>query len=83
MNAVVNPMKRASFAGQCYYALLALFTLFYLLPYAVAGYRGHPSKGTIAVLNLFAGWTFIGWIAALVWACTTPRPIVVVIQQQA
>ena len=25
----------------------------------------------IGMLNLFAGWTIVGWIGALVWACTT------------
>lgn len=23
------------------------------------------------VLNIFLGWTFLGWLAALVWALTT------------
>ena len=26
----------------------------------------------IAVLNLFLGWTVMGWVAALVWAYTLP-----------
>jgi len=34
----------------------------------------HPQTLAIGVLNLFAGWTFIGWLGALVWACIRPAP---------
>jgi Superinfection immunity protein len=39
-------------------------------PYFVALGRHHHNRGAIGVLNLFTGWTAIGWIIALVWACT-------------
>ena len=32
--------------------------------------RGHNNTTAIIVLNLLAGWTFVGWIVALVWAFT-------------
>lgn len=54
-------------------ALIVLGTLcVYFLPIIVAG-RQHPNAAGIFVLNLFAGWTFIGWIVALVWACSGER----------
>jgi hypothetical protein len=28
----------------------------------------------ITVLNIFLGWTLLGWIAALAWAFTAKRP---------
>lgn len=28
------------------------------------------NAGAIFALNLFLGWTFIGWVIALVWALT-------------
>ena len=51
--------------------LTVLFTL-YFVPTTVATWRGHPQHLAISVLNLLAGWTLIGWIGSLVWACTNP-----------
>lgn len=48
--------------------LLAIFTLGYLAPFAVAVCREQKDTGAIFVLNLFLGWTFLGWIIALIWA---------------
>ena len=45
----------------------------YLLPSICAFVRGHPSKAAILILNIFLGWTFIGWIVSLVWAFTDTR----------
>lgn len=38
----------------------------YLLP-AIIG-RNKRNYNAILILNLFLGWTFIGWVIALVWA---------------
>ena len=46
-----------------------IFFLMYFVPAMVAGKRECAHKTAIVVLNIFAGWTFIGWVAALVWAC--------------
>lgn len=43
----------------------------YFLPWIVAHNRGHANEGAIFVLNLFLGWSLIGWVVALVWACTS------------
>ena len=46
----------------------------YFLPAIVATRRGIPSSAGVFVLNLFLGWTIVGWIVALVWAVSgTPR----------
>lgn len=47
-----------------------LMVLFYFLPTIVAVSRNHHSSSAIAVLNIFLGWTFIGYVAALVWSFT-------------
>ncbi len=45
-----------------------LLALLYFLPSVIAFSRKHFNSASIFVLNLFLGWTFIGWIVALVWA---------------
>ncbi len=47
-----------------YVALLAL----YLLPIYEASKRRHPRIVPISLIDVFLGWTVIGWIVALVWA---------------
>ncbi len=47
------------------------------LPTLIAKSRNHPNTLAIFLVNLFLGWTFIGWMVALIWACTTPAiPVV-------
>jgi len=46
--------------------LVSLFL--YFLPAFLA--RNKPDFISILLLNLLAGWTFIGWIIALIWALT-------------
>ncbi len=56
---------------------MSLVTLFgvipYMVPTVVAAVRDHERKTSIFWLNLLLGWTIIGWIVALVWACSGPR----------
>lgn len=40
----------------------------YLLPTIVAIVRSRTNTGSILVVNLFLGWTLIGWVAALAWS---------------
>ena len=42
----------------------------YFLPSIVAFSRGHHNAVAITILNLFLGWTFLGWVIALVWSAT-------------
>jgi hypothetical protein len=41
----------------------------YFLPAQVAIRRHVPDTGSIMALNILAGWTLIGWVVAMVWAC--------------
>jgi hypothetical protein len=54
--------------------LTMLFTLIsitaYFMPVIVSVGRKHKNQLSIAVLNLLVGWTILGWIVAIVWACT-------------
>lgn len=40
----------------------------YFLPTEIAYMRGRINKGAIFCLNFFLGWTFVGWVVAMVWA---------------
>ena len=55
--------------------------LFYFLPTIIA--RRKRNVGAIFLLNLVAGWTFIGWIDALILAIAKEAAPVVVVQQSA
>ncbi len=46
----------------------------YWVPSIVAGTRHVPHFGSIVVINLFLGWTIIGWVAALAMACRSHSP---------
>lgn len=41
---------------------------FYLLPTIVAFIRKVPNRGSVLVINLFLGWSLIGWVVALAMA---------------
>ena len=40
----------------------------YFIPTIVAYSSNRPNRAAILILNLFLGWTFLGWVIALVWA---------------
>ena len=46
----------------------------YLFPAIVGWEREHPNQVSIALLNLLLGWTFIGWVASIVWAYSAFTP---------
>ena len=52
--------------------LFGFLLVLYFLPTMTAEGRGHHQLLAILMLNLLLGWTALGWIAALVWACTAP-----------
>jgi hypothetical protein len=49
------------------FALALLF-----LPTLIAKSRNHSNTLPIFLVNLFFGWTFIGWVISFVWACMRP-----------
>ncbi|MGA7500764.1 MAG: superinfection immunity protein [Isosphaeraceae bacterium] len=42
----------------------------YFWPTLIARQRNHPNTAAILALNLLLGWTFVGWVIALVWSLT-------------
>jgi hypothetical protein len=43
----------------------------YFFPAYAAFKRRHKNFLPIFLLTLFTAWTLIGWLAALIWACTS------------
>ncbi|WP_026689145.1 superinfection immunity protein [Alteribacter aurantiacus] len=51
--------------------IMLVVAAFYFIPTVVALARKKENVVAIFILNLLLGWSFIGWVIALVWACTT------------
>jgi len=56
-------------------AVTAFIAVGYFLPYGVARLRAHGRSRAIFKLNLFLGWTVLGWVAALIWAHIAVRDL--------
>lgn len=84
ISGVIIHYMRADASGHIaavsVFALRAIFAVGtvagLLCIYFVPAYLGrHKQNSTaILVLNIFLGWTFIGWVGALVWALTNDVP---------
>lgn len=61
----------ALFAREWFLLLLAFAA--YFLPSLVAGMRDHRNRSAICLVNVLLGWTFVGWVVALVWACMADK----------
>lgn len=55
--------------------IVAICTLGYMLPWALAATRGKSNSGAIFWINLLLGWSVIGWIVALVMAAGAHQAI--------
>lgn len=58
--------------------LLIVLAALYLLPTVVALLRLRHNTMAIFALNLFLGWSLVGWVLALVWALSSAAPPAVV-----
>lgn len=54
--------------------ILVFGLIIYFIPSIIASNNKHHNAGAIQVLNFFLGWTILGWLIALIWACTKPAP---------
>jgi hypothetical protein len=58
--------------------LIAVLLGIYFFPAIVAFGRNHRQVVGIIVVDLFLGWTLVGWVIALVWALSEAAAPVVV-----
>lgn len=50
--------------------LVTIFIAIYFVPSFIAIKRKHAHTLQITILNAFLGWSFIAWVAALIWSTT-------------
>ena len=53
--------------------VVGLHVAVYLLPWLIANMRGLHQQRMIAVINIFLGWTAVGWVVALALACSAVK----------
>lgn len=53
--------------------IMFLILFGYFIPTIVAYANKKENATAILLLNLFLGWTFIGWVVALVWSFTKDK----------
>ena len=66
----------ATLSSTLFFPFFGFGFLMYFLPSVVALARSKRDLLAIFLLNLFLGWTLIGWIVALVWAAKADVPVV-------
>ena len=59
--------------GELLATYFILYLLIYFLPTLIALIFGSNRTGAVFVMNLFLGWTFIGWVWAFIWAVSPKR----------
>jgi hypothetical protein len=68
---VAGPISNGdSDSGFFGFSALLLIGCAYFFPMAVAMHRDCDATAGIAIVNIFLGWTFIGWVVALAWAAS-------------
>ena len=66
--ALITGMIAPMTHGVWIVLVIAVGLFLYFIPSMVG--RRKTDAVAIFVFNLFLGWTFLGWVLALVWACT-------------
>jgi len=61
--------------GVIHSSTLLVVLVLYFLPSVVAVARKTTHQGSVVVINVFLGWTFVGWVVALAMACRTNRVV--------
>lgn len=52
--------------------------IIYFIPTFVVTQKLHKNCKAVIILNVFLGWTFFGWVGALIWAVLeSPSPVVI------
>jgi Superinfection immunity protein len=63
--------------GLFFFPFFGIGFVMYFLPTIIALIKSKRDAVAILLLNLFLGWSVIGWIIALVWALKNDAPAMV------
>jgi len=68
---IVNPTREDrvetfDYFNWIYFVIILIIFIIYFLPFIIARKKSFGKQ--VLILNLFLGWTFIGWVIALIWA---------------
>ena len=55
-------------------ALAVVALALYFVPSFIAVNKNKRNRSAIFALNLLLGWTFVGWVVALVWSLIKDEP---------
>ncbi len=71
--------ETASMDQGIHLSLVALCAIpvLYFVPAVIAAGKEHPQPGGVFFVNLFLGWTVIGWFVALFWAIEKGKPVAI------
>ena len=70
-NSVNTDTTQIKSAGSQTFAIVicCIFVfILYIIPMFIALKRNHPHRFQIGCLNIFLGWTFLGWVICLIWS---------------
>lgn len=63
--------------------VVLFFIALYFIPTLIAVFNNRSNQTAIMALNFLLGWTFIGWVVALIWSLTDPKPQYIIMQPPA
>jgi hypothetical protein len=58
-------------------AIVGLILAVYFVPTMIASNQQHHNVTAIFFLNLFLGWSVLGWVGAFIWALAKPSTVIV------
>jgi hypothetical protein len=64
----VGPIKAFVVLASALDGAVLILLSRYFVPSIIAAARKVPNIGSVVVVNVFLGWTFIGWVVALAMA---------------
>lgn len=70
VHTISNTVEHSHVHGIIGLIMIIGLIILYNLPWVIALKRKLPNTMAIFLLDFFLGWSFIGWVIALVWACS-------------